>query len=87
MTSPSLDCNIKLQRIMRRTKRTIEPGAKVFHDPASAPRDVDLEVLGKDAFGSRPVPFPCRLTDQGWVNSRTGAVISPRVVGWRKRGW
>lgn len=83
--TPSHFKNIANQRNARTSKRTL-PGAP-WRDPASAPRDMDIEILSRDSSGLYALPFPCRRVEEGFINARTGALISLPVIGWRVRGW
>lgn len=66
--------------------RTID-SIKTWRGLADAPLEVDLEVQVHDGNGPYALPFPCRLTQYGWINSRTGGPLAHPVVGWRARGW
>jgi hypothetical protein len=77
--------NIAAQINARMSKRTIDGPA--WKDPALAPRDTDLEVQCRDPGGDYVMPGPCRLTESGWIVTRSGKRLASRVVGWRVRGW
>jgi hypothetical protein len=78
--------NIAAQINARLSKRTL-PG-RCWNAPSSAPRDrSDLEVQCGDESGAYALPFPCRLTDSGWINARTGTPVAGEVIAWRVRGW
>ncbi|MFL5045254.1 MAG: hypothetical protein ACJ8DX_15005 [Xanthobacteraceae bacterium] len=53
---------------------------------ASAPRDQDVQLWVEDRFGARALPYACRLTVEGWVNSelkvRLANTIKPAY--WRE---
>lgn len=53
---------------------------------ASAPLDQDVELWVEDRFGARALPYPCRLTAQGWVNSELNLQLatSIRAAYWRE---
>jgi hypothetical protein len=37
----------------------------------SAPLEADVRVQARYPLGTYVLSFPCRLTDEGWINSRT----------------
>jgi hypothetical protein len=53
---------------------------------ASAPRDQDVQLWVEDRFGARALPYPCRLTAQGWVNSELNLDLatSVKLAYWRE---
>ena len=36
---------------------------------AGAPNDQDVQLWVQGRFGARALPYPCRLTADGWINS------------------
>jgi hypothetical protein len=54
---------------------------------ASAPSDRDVQLWVQDRFGSRALPYPCRLTMQGWINSWMNIQLSPNVKPAYWREW
>jgi hypothetical protein len=53
---------------------------------ASAPLDQDVRLWVQDRFGARALPYPCRLTAQGWVNSELNLRLATtvRLTYWRE---
>jgi hypothetical protein len=53
---------------------------------ASAPLDQDVQLWVQDRFGARALPYPCRLTAQGWVNSelKLRLATSIKLAYWRE---
>ena len=50
----------------------------------TAPAEVPLQVLVND--GSGPdylLPYPCRRTQDGWVNAATGTLLQVRPTYWK----
>ena len=48
-----------------------------------APLEADVRVQARDPLGTYVLSFPCRLTDEGWINSRTGARLAVTPVCWK----
>lgn len=44
-----------------------------------------MELLCEDPSGTYALPFACHWNGS-WVNSKTGAVIEAKFVGWRMIG-
>jgi hypothetical protein len=51
---------------------------------ASAPFDCDLELAVIDKDGPHAVVFPCRRTDDGWINAKSKQRIGVRPTHWRE---
>jgi hypothetical protein len=51
----------------------------------TAPLDVDVSVQAEDYLGRYALRFPCRLTEAGWINSRTGTRLAVLRAGRRTR--
>jgi hypothetical protein len=53
---------------------------------ATAPLDHDVQLWVIDRFGARALAYPCRLTDQGWINSELNVQLatSIRPAYWRE---
>jgi hypothetical protein len=51
---------------------------------STAPRNRDVEVQVVDQFGFYALPFPCRLTDTGWV-THTYNHLTLQPTHWRAR--
>ena len=50
----------------------------------SAPAEVLLQVLVNDGSGSDYLlPYPCKLTPEGWVNAATGSRLEVRPNRWK----
>jgi hypothetical protein len=52
---------------------------------ASAPFDTAIEVAIIDRDGFRPVEFPVRRTEAGWVDANSNARLDIDPTHWRKR--
>jgi hypothetical protein len=52
-------------------------------DSAPADREVELQVA--DQFGSYALTFPCRLTEEGWVNANSQGRLEVEPTHWRER--
>ena len=50
----------------------------------SAPRDTALELRVGSGHLSRPLSFPCRLTERGWINALTNEIIDIEPTHWRE---
>jgi hypothetical protein len=48
-----------------------------------APTGEPLELLCEDHVGTYLLPYACHWRDGAWHNSKTGAAIEAKVVGWR----
>jgi hypothetical protein len=57
----------------------------VWRPISSAPFDHILEVQVADGFGAYALKFPCRLTEDGWVNAETKAALTVKPIAWRIR--
>jgi hypothetical protein len=49
----------------------------------TAPFEVDVTVQAQDYVGTYMLTFPCRLTDEGWINSQTGARLAVHLTRWQ----
>ena len=50
----------------------------------TAPAEVPLQVLVNDGSGSDYLlPYPCKLTPDGWVNAATGSPLQVRPTYWK----
>ena len=49
----------------------------------TAPRDQLLELLVGGIL-SKPLGFPCRLTEERWMNAATNAIIEIEPTHWRE---
>ena len=68
-----------------------------YWNPAeTAPHDIAVQVQVTDAAGSLFVlPFPCKLTAEGWVKATTGTALAVSPTRWKlhvetlpgKRAW
>ncbi|CAN0264588.1 unnamed protein product [Phaeothamnion confervicola] len=54
-----------------------------WHRIESAPEDVDLELAVIDSEGPHALVFPCRRTEQGWVDTN-GKSVPVHPTHWRK---
>ena len=54
---------------------------------ASAPRDQDVQLWVEDRFGARALPYPCRLTVEGWVNSELNVRLATTIKPAYWREW
>ncbi len=43
----------------------------------------DVELLCRDFRSTYVIPFPCRRSDDAWINGQTGEILQAEVVGWR----
>lgn len=51
----------------------------------SAPPDREVELQVADSFGSYTLMFPCRLTEEGWVNANSQGRLEVEPTHWRER--
>jgi hypothetical protein len=50
----------------------------------TAPADVAVQVRVMDAAGDEYLlPYPCKLTPDGWVNAATGSPLAVRPTYWK----
>ena len=50
----------------------------------TAPLDQDLTLLVTDGWGEPyPIPYPCKRTAAGWVNSGKGTPLAVTLLQWR----
>ena len=49
----------------------------------TAPLDVDVMLLVADNVGEYELPWPCKLTADGWVSCSKGTALLVKPVGWR----
>jgi hypothetical protein len=50
----------------------------------TAPADVAVQVRVTDAAGDEYLlPYPCKLTPDGWVNAATGSPLAVRPTYWK----
>jgi hypothetical protein len=49
----------------------------------TAPFEVDVSVEAEDVHGTYVLTFPCRLTEEGWINSQTGARLAVKPTHWQ----
>jgi hypothetical protein len=50
----------------------------------TAPAEVPLQVLVNDGSGSDYLlPYPCKLTPNGWVNAATGSPLQVQPTYWK----
>lgn len=62
----------------------IKPFDKSPYDPAeTAPFNRPLWLEVNDAGGSYRLRFPCLRTSRGFINARTGSLLTVEVMGWR----
>ena len=50
----------------------------------SAPFDRDLELAVIDKDGPHAVVFPCRRTDDGWINAKSKERVGVHPTHWRE---
>ena len=50
---------------------------------STAPLDREVEVQVTDGFGCYTLPFSCRLTDTGWINTATNKQLTIQPTHWR----
>jgi hypothetical protein len=58
-------------------------GSAKWHPISTAPFNRVLEIRVAGDRGPRPVPFPCRRDDDGWINVDLGTRIELDAVDWR----
>jgi hypothetical protein len=51
---------------------------------ATAPLDRDLQLSVIEKGEVYALVFPCRRTQAGWTNSRTGKIVSVSPTHWRE---
>lgn len=51
---------------------------------ATAPLNRDIEIAVIDADGAHALIFPCRRTEEGWINAQTGRRIPVHPTHWRQ---
>ena len=51
---------------------------------STAPQGRSLHVQVADNFGDYPLPFPCILTEAGWVHAETRKPLAIKPTGWRE---
>ena len=50
----------------------------------TAPPEMPLQVLVNDGAGDDYLlPYPCKLTPEGWVNAATGSPLQVRPTYWK----
>jgi hypothetical protein len=64
------------------------PNTAKFRNTRWAPLNQDVEVLVTDGVEEYLIHFPCRRTENGWIDSKFKAPLSEtlKVVAWRKWG-
>jgi hypothetical protein len=58
---------------------------RVWKSIDSAPDDREVEVQVADSFGPYTLTFPCRLTQEGWVNANSKGRLEVEPTHWRER--
>jgi hypothetical protein len=58
-------------------------GSRNWHPISTAPFNHDLEVRVADDHAVRVIPFPCRQTTDGWINTDLGVHIDMEPSEWR----
>ena len=58
-------------------------GSTNWRPASTAPFNCDVEVYVSGAGGSRTIPFPCRQTRAGWINSDLEVRLDIEPREWR----
>jgi hypothetical protein len=69
---------------MRLNMATREQRLEDFTVDENPPEGTLARILCEDHRGTYAIPFPCRRSDSGWVNEKTGELIDAEVIGWRE---